>query len=68
MLQSAGELRLSLRYEPPEEEEEDVKKKKKKHHDGKLHVRVLEARDLFYDNSIVKWCVFVCICIVMSVP
>ena len=57
MLQSAGELRLSLRYEPPEEEE-DVKKKKK-HHDGKLHVRILEARDLFYDNSIVKWYVLV---------
>jgi len=57
VLQSAGELRLSLRYEPPEEEE-DVKKKKK-HHDGKLHVRILEARDLFYDNSIVKWYVLV---------
>ena len=52
MIQSAGELKLSLRYEPPEDDE--GKKKKKKQVNGRLHVRIMEAKDLFYDKSYVK--------------
>ena len=36
MIQSAGELKLSLRYEPPEDDEG----KKKKQGNGHLHVHV----------------------------
>lgn len=53
MPQSAGDLKLSLRYEPPVVD--DVHKKKKKAKDGRLHIRIHEARGLFYDNSYVKW-------------
>ncbi|XP_065908463.1 uncharacterized protein [Dysidea avara] len=52
VIQSAGELKLSLRYEPPEDDE--GKKKKKKQVNGRLHVRIMEAKDLFYDKSYVK--------------
>ena len=49
MIQSAGELKLSLRYEPPED-----KNRKNKQMCGRLHVHILEAKDLFYDKSYAK--------------
>ena len=54
MIQSAGELKLSLCYEPPETADDEGKKKKKKQVNGHLHVRIMEAKDLFYDKSYVK--------------
>ena len=65
MIQSAGELRMSLRYEPSEDDdEEEDAKKKRKHPNGKLHVHILEAKNLFYDHSFVKWCV----CLYVHMP
>ena len=54
MIQSAGELKLSLCYEPPETAGDKGKKKKKKQVNGRLHVCIMEAKDLFYDKSYVK--------------
>ena len=56
MIQSAGELKLSLCYQPPDTAAagDEGKKKKKKQVYGHLHVHVMEAKDLFYGKSYVK--------------
>ena len=54
MIQSAGELKLSLCYQPPDTAAAGDEGKKKKQVYGCLHVRIMEAKDLFYDKSHVK--------------
>ena len=68
MQQTAGDLKLSLRYEPPGlDDDDDGKKKKKKPKEGRLHVRIQEAQGLFYDDSYVKWLVSVHLSVCLSI-